>query len=115
MNDVCQKCGKQFAQEIASEAILRLRLQSTGENRTVTGSRILVGRSRECDLQLDSPYVARSQATFVCADGQWYLRDNSTKNGTYLNGVRLEPDRLCRVRHGDVISFAQKENVEFLS
>lgn len=112
---VCQRCGKRFVPEVAQEAILRLRFQSTGETRTVSGNRILVGRSRESDLQLDSPYVARSQATFVCAEGKWYLRDNSTKNGTYLNGIRLEPDRLCRVCRGDVISFAKKENVEFLS
>ena len=59
-------------------------------------------------LRLDNPYVARSQATFVSAQDQWYLRDNSSRNGTYLNGVRLEPDRLCRIRSGDEISFATK-------
>lgn len=115
VRDVCQQCGKRFRTENPDTAVLRLRFLPTGETWSISGNRVVVGRSRECEMQLDSPYVARSQATFICSEGQWYLRDNSTKNGTYLNGVRLEPDRLSRVRRGDIISFAQKEEVEFLS
>ena len=63
---------------------------------------------------LDNPYVARSQATFTCRDGQWYLRDNGTKNGTTLNGKLLEADREYRIHPEDVIGFAKKEEVRVL-
>ena len=115
VDGVCHRCGRHAEPSVPVEEVLRLRMQSTGRTVSISGDRILAGRSRECDFQLDSPYVARSQATFLCRDGQWFLRDNGTKNGTFVNGTRLEPDRLCRLRQGDTISFAGKEEMVLLS
>ena len=110
---VCRICGKPMPMP-KLEIPLRLKLRSTGQILTVAGWQVTLGRSRENDLVVENPYVARSQATFTCRDGQWRIRDNGTRNGTYLNGQRLEPDGEYRIHPGDVLSFAKKEEAEVL-
>lgn len=113
VNGICRRCGKPMP-ERKQENPLRLRLRSTGQILTADRWQVTLGRSRDCDLVVDNPYVARSQATFICRDGQWRLRDNDTHNGTYLNGKRLESDGEYRIHPGDIISFAKKEEAEVL-
>jgi len=112
-NGICRRCGRPIP-ESRRESGLRLKLRSTGEVLTAAGWQVTLGRSRENGIVLDNPYVARSQATFTCRDGQWYLRDNGTKNGTTLNGKLLEADREYRIHPEDVIGFAKKEEVRVL-
>lgn len=93
---------------------LRLQLTATGEELTSPLCEVTIGRAPNCDLVLQSSYVGRSHATFIRHGGQWYLQDNSSRNGTYLNGMRLEPEKGYLLRTGDRISFAQKEEAVFL-
>ena len=109
---VCRRCGKPMP--APRDNVLRLKLRDTGEELLVSGWQMTLGRSRECDLVLDNPYVARSQATFICREGKWRVRDNGTKNGTYVNGRRLEPDEECRIHPGDRLCFAQKVEAQVL-
>lgn len=98
----------------AEENSCTLSLWLKAENRAVRlqGERLLVGRSTDCDLRLSSPYAARYQATFIREGSNWFLRDNNSKNGTYVNGIRLEAGELVLLKQGDSISFARKEEVE---
>ena len=108
VNGACQRCGARILENTPAEPVLWLRVLETGQSHTLRGYRFVIGRSRDCELRLDNPYVARSQATFVHAQGEWYIRDNDSRNGTFLNGIRLAPDRLCRIRPGDEINVACK-------
>lgn len=110
---ICRLCGKRVEEHKPRQKMLRLQMGS-GEILAASGWQVTLGRSRECDLVLENAYVARFQATFTCREGQWFLRDNQTRNGTYLNGVRLEQDREYPLHGGDVISFARKEDAVFL-
>jgi hypothetical protein len=112
-NGICRRCGKPLPQT-RRESSLRLKRCATEQILTATGWQVTLGRSRENGIVLDNPYVARSQATFTCREGQWYLRDNSTRNGTCLNGKRLEADGEYRIHPGDTICFAGKEEVQVL-
>lgn len=112
VRDVCVRCGKPMP--APKDHVLRLKLRDSGRELAVSGWQMTLGRSRECDLVLDNPYVARSQATFVCRDGKWRVRDNGTKNGTYLNGKRMEADKEYRIYPGDRLCFAQKVEAEVL-
>lgn len=49
--------------------------------------------------------VSRRHATLFATDGQVYLRDLNSTNGTRINGIRLEPDHPCKVQAGDRIEF----------
>ena len=108
--NICRRCGKPLP--VPKENVLRLRLED--QVLKATGWQVILGRSRDCDLVLDNPYVARSQATFTCREGKWRIRDNDTKNGTYLNGKRLEADGEYRIHPGDKLCFAQKVEAEVL-
>ena len=68
------------------------------------GDRIVLGRSRDCDLILPDVLLSRRHAELVRADHGWLLRDLGSLNGTRLNGARLEKDVL--LQDGDVVEIA---------
>ena len=109
---ICIRCGKPMP--APREQNLSLRLKETGQILTLSGWQVTLGRSRECDLVLENPYVARSHATFTCREGSWRIRDNGTRNSTWLNGKRLEPDGEYRIHPGDLLCFAKKVEAEVL-
>lgn len=125
---VCKRCGHVYVRpheerkaapapapvtERPEEDVLQLYVRQTGQTVRFQGGKIFAGRSKDCDLQLSSGYVARYQATFVCRDKTWYVRDNNSMNGTYLNGTRLEPGVEVALKANDVIGFAKVEEVVF--
>ena len=68
------------------------------------GDRIVLGRSRDCDLILPDVLLSRRHAELVRAEHGWLLRDLGSLNGTRLNGARLEKDVL--LQDGDVVEIA---------
>src|SRR5439155_2646940 len=62
------------------------------------GQPVLIGRDPGCHIRLYSPLVSRRHAE-VCwtADG-WVLRDLGSRNGTWLDGRRID-----EVRVGDAV------------
>ncbi|MCS7182828.1 MAG: FHA domain-containing protein [Thermoanaerobaculum sp.] len=65
--------------------------------------RVVVGRSRSCDVRLREDTVSRLHAAFVWDEGGWLLEDLGSSNGTFLNGQRVvEPQR---VKAGDHVRF----------
>lgn len=120
---VCRRCGREYVlpredrgkiQLLASVIpCLTLRRKASGETLQMHGEQIFAGRSVECDLRLFGDYAARYQAEFFFRDGEWYVRDNQSKNGTYLNGTRLAPGQESRLKPGDEIAFAKMEAVVF--
>ncbi|MBI3019268.1 MAG: FHA domain-containing protein, partial [Deltaproteobacteria bacterium] len=62
----------------------------------------LIGRTPECDIQLNSSMVSKKQALLTLASGKVTLEDLESKNGTFVNGMKIRKKEL---RHGDRISF----------
>lgn len=60
----------------------------------------LVGRSSEA-LPISDSTVSRRHAELTPDDGEWYIRDLSSQNGTYVNGVQIT--ERTRLRLGDQI------------
>jgi DNA-binding winged helix-turn-helix (wHTH) protein len=50
----------------------------------------VIGRAPDATIHIDSPGVSRHHAQIVVTNGGATLRDAGSKNGTYLNGMRLE-------------------------
>jgi pSer/pThr/pTyr-binding forkhead associated (FHA) protein len=67
-----------------------------GENkRTVlSGSRLLIGRSRDCDIPVEDPNVSRRHAELRFEDGRWVIADLGSTNGVKVNGRRVENSAL---------------------
>lgn len=67
----------------------------------------LLGKMEDvCDACLSHPVISRMHARLEQQNGQIYLVDCNSTNGTYLNGVRLEPNRRYPVQEGDEIMLA---------
>src|SRR5689334_11630869 len=69
---------------------------------------LTIGRRAGADLQLEDPGVTRDHARIVQSDSRWFLLDNRSTNGTYLNGVKLnagEPVELHDGVHATIADF----------
>jgi hypothetical protein len=65
------------------------------DKRTVlSGSRLLIGRSRDCDITVDDPNVSRRHAELRNEGGSWVVADLGSTNGVKVNGHRVEQARL---------------------
>jgi hypothetical protein len=67
-----------------------------------SGAAITIGRSPECECQLDEPSVSRHHAELRREGDRWLLRDLGSRNGTRVNGMRVTDE--VEVRPGDHIS-----------
>lgn len=81
----------------------RLRLRLGEATFALDSDKLVIGRSRSCDVRLREDTVSRLHAAFVVRDGELVLEDLGSSNGTYLNGRRvLAP---CVVGAGDAVRF----------
>ncbi len=64
------------------------------------------GKSSTVDVNVDSPYVSRRHFQIRCQDGVFLITDLDSTNGTFLNGVRLNPHQERRLRDQDRIGLA---------
>jgi pSer/pThr/pTyr-binding forkhead associated (FHA) protein len=63
-----------------------------------------IGRSPACTVWLDSPYASRQHARIELRSDGPVLTDLGSRNGSHLNGRRVE--RPILLRGGDVIAIA---------
>jgi len=69
---------------------------------------LIFGRSEECSVRFSDPTVSRRHARAVCVGGVWYLRDEGSKNGTFVNGERLYPRAWRKLQLSDQIRLGAK-------
>jgi diguanylate cyclase (GGDEF)-like protein len=74
-------------------------------------SEVVLGRSSECQFQVDDDGISRRHAK-VCLspDGQFQVIDLGSTNGTYLNGARVDAAVL---KDGDKIQIGSNTVVKF--
>lgn len=101
--------------EILYPDTIRLLVSSSNKTITLQKTSIEVGRATECDLNFgtDNKYMARRHATFMFSNGKWYLIDNNSTNGTYINGVKLQPGKKYLLAADDEIVFAKYTKLVF--
>jgi hypothetical protein len=61
-----------------------------GRRNVLSGSRVVVGRSREADIVLQDPNVSRRHAELRRDDGGWQIVDLGSTNGVKVNGRRVD-------------------------
>jgi hypothetical protein len=82
-----------------------------GETFLPNGERTLIGRSPDCDVFLDDVTVSRKHAVLVQRDDGFFIEDQGSLNGTFLNRRRIETAQL---RDGDELQIG-KYRLIFLS
>jgi Nif-specific regulatory protein len=53
-----------------------------------------IGRGANCEIMLTDPVSSRFHAVVFFEDGNWHLRDTSSRNGTHVNGQKTDHARL---------------------
>jgi Nif-specific regulatory protein len=53
-----------------------------------------IGRGSSCEIMLTDPVSSRFHAVVYFEDGNWHLRDTSSRNGTLVNGQKTDQARL---------------------
>ena len=64
-------------------------LVAEGRRNVLSGARVLVGRSRECDVTVSDPNVSRRHIELRRGDRGWTAVDLGSTNGMKVNGRRI--------------------------
>jgi diguanylate cyclase (GGDEF)-like protein len=74
-----------------------------------------LGRSNECGVQFTDPSVSRQHASIVTdAQGEVWVTDLGSTNGTHINGTSLVPHQPHRLHDGDRVQFGSSVVVKFV-
>ena len=76
----------------------------------VVGEDTLIGRTRKNDICLPSPVVSSNHARIFFADGEFYMEDLGSKNGSFVNGKQIAKHPAL-IKNGDKIAFG---NIKFV-
>jgi FHA domain/zinc-ribbon domain len=83
-----------------------------GEHFSPQADRTTIGRSPDCDIFLDDVTVSRKHAVLVAREGDFFIEDQGSLNGTFLNRRRIESS--SRIEDGDELQIG-KYRLTFLS
>lgn len=78
-----------------------------GKEIALKEERCFVGRGESCHIRPKSESVSRKHCAFVQKDGRVLLADLNSRNGTFVNDVRLESEKAKVLRSGDRIRIGQ--------
>ncbi len=87
----------------ASRSRLTLLIQLGGNKPRpipVNKDRYVVGRQQGCDLRINSPLISKRHAVFLARNGQYFVQDLASTNGTIVRGKPLRNAEIP-VQHGD--------------
>ena len=79
----------------------RALLVGDGRRNVLSGSKVVLGRSRECDIVVSDPNVSRRHAELRRDNGRWSIVDLGSTNGIKVNGRRVSDAPL---RQGDRVT-----------
>jgi hypothetical protein len=79
-----------------------------GQNHEIAKRRVVIGRSKDCDIQLSDPNVSRRHAEVRQEGAAYWAVDLDSTNGMEVNGKRL---KRAKLRPGDTITVGSTELV----
>ncbi|MGH8105130.1 MAG: GAF domain-containing protein [Arenimonas sp.] len=69
--------------------------------------RVRIGRGIDCEFRFEHPSVSREHAELIWQDGRWHLSDSGSKNGSFVDGVRIAASTALKdrtwLRIGDIL------------
>lgn len=71
----------------------------------ISGKGVIVGRGKDCDIPINNMFLSLEHFQVWFDEGEWYIGDMGSKNGTYLNGSKLK--KVKTLEDGDEISFGE--------
>ena len=102
--------AKAAAQMIEAELIDAENIIASDSKSLILNKRhISVGRDSSNDIVIPMEAVSSLHATIEYKNGNFYLEDNRSTNGTLLNDKKMEESKPVRLKSGDKITFAVYE------
>lgn len=83
-------------------------LTVAGRKKEITTPRVVLGRSRECDVRIADVNISRQHAELRQEGATYWIKDLGSTNGVVVNGRQVERERL---RDGDRITLGSTEIV----
>jgi pSer/pThr/pTyr-binding forkhead associated (FHA) protein/tetratricopeptide (TPR) repeat protein len=68
-----------------------------------------VGRAEDNDFMLDDTSLSRHHATIYLSQGQWKIKDEGSRNGSFINNQQIQPDTSENIQHLDLIKLGVYE------
>lgn len=68
---------------------------------------LTLGRQKENTIQIKDPYVSKKHFIIVKDEGEFFLEDLGSSNGTFLNGEKISD--VTRIKKGDIIRVGEIE------
>lgn len=85
--------------------------KSSFENIKINKSNFYIGKERKkvdyCISNNNS--ISRNHAEIIMRNGAFYIVDQKSTNGTYVNGIRLNPMQETEIKNGDIIQLSDEE------
>jgi len=81
--------GEEFGLE-GPALVVRAGGGRAGESFRPAGERTRIGRSPDCDIFLDDVTVSRNHAVLVEENGKFFVEDQQSLNGTFVNRKRID-------------------------
>lgn len=100
--------GKNKQVTVPSGTYLRLLVSSgplAGASLDITGGTVTFGRAPNCSLVLDDEYASSMHAKLYEKNGEYWLTDMQSTNGTYLDNKPVEGE--VRVHVGQAIKIGE--------
>jgi len=103
---VCNSCGVPLALLKGKTALAWL--VSDKGKLAIRKTNCQIGAISANDIVINHPKISRHHSEITFKDGEFYIRDKDSENGTYLNN---DPDRISnrKLIDGDVVKFAKLE------
>lgn len=72
---------------------------------------LLIGKKEEIvDKAITfNKMISRKHCRIQCVNGIYYISDEGSANGTYVNGVRVASGQRCQINRGDIIRLADSD------
>jgi len=85
---------------------------ATKEKVTVSKECFRIGRDpSQADYASKNRVVGRIHAEVLTVNGEYFIIDKQSRNGTYVNGMKLQPNEKIKIKHEDQIKLANEEFV----
>ena len=104
-----EQTGRSDEQVAPSGAVLSIEVLKNGDCEQIveisqSQSKVIIGRADECELRLGGQFVSRHHALIVLANGEVFVEDLKSFNGTIVNGSKIKRHQISpgdRIKIGD--------------
>ena len=67
-------------------------------------AKMTIGRSPDCNIVVDNKLASRVHAVIQKIKDVYFIKDENSTNGTFVNGHRLPNDKYVKLNPGDKIT-----------